>query len=152
MQAVLAARIDRLAEREKHVLQTASVIGREFSLPVLAQVAALPAGELAAALAQLRSAELVFEQSLYPSEEYVFKHALTQEVAYGSQLRERRARAHAAAARAIEALVPDKLDESAALLAHHWEAAGDALRAARWHRRAAEWVVTATSSGRRATG
>ncbi len=140
VQAVLAARIDRLPEREKQVLQAASVIGREFSLPVLAQTAQLPAVELAAALAQLRAAELVFEQSLYPIEEYVFKHALTQEVAYASQLRERRARGHAAAARAIEALSPGKLDESASLLAHHWEAAGDALQAARWHRRAAEWV------------
>jgi len=141
VQAVLAARIDRLPEREKQVLQAASVVGREFSLPVLALVAQLPPTELAAALVQLRAAELVFEQSLYPVEEYVFKHALTQEVAYGSQLRERRARDHAAAARAIEALSPDKLDENAALLAHHWESAGDAHQAARWHRRSAEWVV-----------
>ncbi len=146
VQAVLAARIDRLPEREKQVLQAASVIGREFSLPVLAQLVPFSSGELAAALAQLRSAELVFEQSLYPVEEYVFKHALTQEVAYGSQLRERRARAHAAAARAIEALSRDRLDESAALLAHHWEAAGDALQAARWHRRAAEWVNDSAAS------
>ncbi len=140
VQAVLAARIDRLPEREKRVLQAASVIGREFSLPVLAEVTQLPSAELGAALAQLRNAELVFEQSLYPVEEYVFKHALTQEVAYGSQLRERRVRAHAAAARSIEALASDRLDESAPLLAHHWEAAGDALQAARWHRRSAEWV------------
>ncbi len=72
--------------------------------------------------------------------EYRFKHPLTQEVALGSQLRERRARVHAAVAEAIEALNPTKLDEQAAELAYHWEEAGDALQAARWHRRAAEWI------------
>ena len=69
--------------------------------------------------------------------EYAFKHPLTQEVALGSQLQERRARVHAAVARAIEAAHAEKLDEHAALLAHHWEEAGEALAAARWHTRAA---------------
>ncbi len=72
--------------------------------------------------------------------EYAFKHPLTQEVALGSQLRERRRQVHAAVARAIERQDAEHLDERAALLAHHWEEAGEALSAARWHRRAARWV------------
>ena len=140
VQAVLAARIDRLAEREKQVLQTAAVIGKTFTEPVLERAAALPASELSAALHALKTGDFIHELALYPVAEYRFKHPLTQEVALGSQLRERRARVHAAVAEAIEALNPDKLDEQAAELAYHWEEAGDALQAARWHRRAAEWI------------
>jgi class 3 adenylate cyclase/tetratricopeptide (TPR) repeat protein len=140
VQAVLAARIDRLPEREKQVLQAASVIGREFSEPVLEAVAGLPALDLAESLRALTGAEFLYEQSLYPVAEYAFKHPLTQEVAYGAQLGERRARVHATVARAIEELEADKLEERSALLAHHWEAAGEALEAARWHARAARWV------------
>ena len=140
VQAVLAARIDRLPEREKRLLQVASVIGKDFAEPLLAEVAELPAEELKAALAALRRAEFIHEQALYPVAEYAFKHPLTQEVALGSQLRERRRQVHAAVARAIEQQDAEHLDERAALLAHHWEEAGEALSAARWHRRAAEWV------------
>jgi len=150
VQAVVAARIDRLPEREKQVLQAAAVIGREFSEPVLEAVAELPTADLAESLRVLTSAEFLYEQSLYPVAEYAFKHALTQEVAYGSQLGERRARVHAAVARAIEETSPDKLDERAGLLAHHWQEAGEALEAARWHRRAGEW--TGTSDPVRASG
>jgi adenylate cyclase len=140
VQAVLAARIDRLPEREKRLLQVASVIGKDFPEPLLAAVAELPAEELKAALAALRRAEFVHEQAIYPVAEYAFKHPLTQEVALGSQLKERRRQVHAAVARAIEQQHPDHLDERAPLLAHHWEEAGESLSAARWHRRAAEWV------------
>ena len=72
--------------------------------------------------------------------EYAFKHPLTQEVAYHSQLSKRRAQIHAAVAPAIEAESSARLDETAALLAHHWEQADQAEEAARWHRRAAEWA------------
>jgi adenylate cyclase len=140
VQAVLAARIDRLPEREKRLLQIASVIGKSFPEPLLAAVADLPMDELKAALAALRRAEFVHEQSIYPVAEHAFKHPLTQEVALGSQLRERRRQTHAAVARAIESHEADHLDERSALLAHHWEEAGEALAAARWHKRAAEWV------------
>ena len=140
VQAVLAARIDRLPEREKQVLQAAAVIGKEFAEPILFAAAELPEGELRAALATLKTHEFVYEQALYPVAEYAFKHPLTQEVALGSQLQERRRRTHATVARAIEAAHAEKLDEQAALLAHHWEEAGEALAAARWHRRAADWL------------
>jgi class 3 adenylate cyclase/tetratricopeptide (TPR) repeat protein len=140
VQAVLAARIDRLDERDKQVLQTAAVIGRDFPEPVLRRVSEIPEDELAAAIAALTAAEFLYEEALYPEAEYAFKHPLTQEVAYGSQLSERRARVHAAVARAIVKLYPDKLDERAALLAHHFEHANEPLEAARWSRRAAEWA------------
>ncbi|MFQ5514858.1 MAG: adenylate/guanylate cyclase domain-containing protein [Myxococcota bacterium] len=140
VQAVLAARIDRLAEREKRVLQTAAVIGKDFSESILKVVAGLPALELHDTLAALRAAEFVYETALYPVAEYAFKHPLTQSVALHSQLHERRRRTHAEVACALEAACADRLDERAALLAHHWEEAGEALPAARWHRRAAEWA------------
>jgi class 3 adenylate cyclase/tetratricopeptide (TPR) repeat protein len=140
VQAVLAARIDRLAEREKAVLQTASVIGREFCGRILDRVAGLGADELGQAVRQLMTSEFVHETELYPHPEYAFKHPLTQEVAYRSQLGDQRTQVHAAVARACEDIYRDKVDERAALLAHHWEQAGEVLKAAHWHRRAAERV------------
>jgi class 3 adenylate cyclase/tetratricopeptide (TPR) repeat protein len=137
---ILAARIDRLSEREKSLLQSAAVIGREFSEPVLARAAALGDDELEPALRTLIAAEFLYEQELYPDVVYAFKHPLTQEVAYQSQLGERRAAVHRRVAEALEEVYPDKLDERAALLAQHWEAAGDALAAARWSARAATWA------------
>jgi class 3 adenylate cyclase len=142
VQSVLAARIDRLSERERHVLQAAAVIGREFAEPILRAVAELPERDLAEALGALKAGEFVYEQSLYPVAEYVFKHALTQEVALGSQLEKRRQSLHAAAARALEVAHSDKLDLNAALLAHHWEEAGEAWLATRWYERAARWAET----------
>jgi tetratricopeptide (TPR) repeat protein len=88
----------------------------------------------------LRDTEFLYEESLYPHVEYAFKHPLTQEVADRSQLKERRAETHAAVARAVEDLSGDRLDEEAALIAHHWEEAGENLAAARRHARAARWI------------
>jgi class 3 adenylate cyclase/tetratricopeptide (TPR) repeat protein len=140
VQAILAARIDRLADREKDVLQTAAVIGREFDEPTLAAVVEQAAPQLREALQALKDTEFVYEQSLYPIAEYIFKHPLTQEVALASQLQERRRRLHAAVARVIQAAHEEDLDQQAALLAHHWEEAADFVQAVRWHRRAAEWA------------
>jgi class 3 adenylate cyclase/tetratricopeptide (TPR) repeat protein len=140
VQAVLAARIDRLGDRERDLLQTAAVIGREVPETTLARAAGLSAPDLAGTLRSLVDAEFLYEQVTRPEPAYVFKHPLTQEVAYRSQLRERRARVHAAVARAIVDGHPDQLGEQAALVAHHWDAAGEGLEAVRWHRRAAEWV------------
>jgi tetratricopeptide (TPR) repeat protein len=140
VQAVLAARIDRLPAREKEVLGTAAVIGQDVPGLVLHRVLALPKAELAAAVAELVSREFLYETALYPEAEYAFKHPLTQEVAYRSQLAERRKAVHAVVARALEGFYADRRDEHAALLAQHWEGADEALVAADWHRRAAEWV------------
>jgi adenylate cyclase len=142
VEAVVAARIDRLTEREKQLLQTASVIGKTFTDPLLREVVELPDVELASALATLKDGEFLYEVSLYPEVEYAFKHPLTQDVALNSQLQDRRGRIHAAVARAIEASRPDRLDEEAAGIARHWEEAGDPLEAARWNARAAAWVGT----------
>jgi predicted ATPase len=146
VQAVLAARIDRLGEREKFVLQSAAVLGKDFSEPILRRVvnelghSPLSETELGLALRALKDGDFILEQSLHPDPEYTFKHPLTQEVALHSQLRERRRRVHAAAAGALEEAHAGRLDEAAALLAHHHEEAGDALGAAHWHRRAARWA------------
>jgi DNA-binding SARP family transcriptional activator len=140
VQALLAARIDRLPEDDKALLQNAAVIGREFSEPVLLQVAGLPEGKLASSLAALVRAELVYERTLYPEVRYAFKHPLTQDVAYGSQLRSQRARAHAATARALEELHCDANDELAAVISDHWERANEPLAAAQWAARAAKWA------------
>lgn len=143
VQAVLAARIDRLPEREKQVLQTAAVIGKTFGETLLRRVlgsfAALDETALGQAVSTLIASEFLFEAALYPEVEYSFKHPLTQEVAARSQLRERRTRVHAAVAQALEE-AGGNLDERAAEIAQHWAEAGDAGRAARWHRRAAEWA------------
>ena len=101
VQAVLSARIDRLAEREKRLLQTASVIGKEFAEAVLRRVAGLPEEDLQAALASLTEAEFLYPKLLFPEAEYAFRHPLTQEVAYRSQLGEHRRRVHASVARAL---------------------------------------------------
>ena len=132
VQAVLAARIDRLGERNKTVLQIAAVIGKELAEPVLQRVVAtqhavaITPAQLVEALHALTAAELIYERAVYPDVEYAFKHPLTHEVAYRSQLTEQRARVHAAAAATMTDFYADKLDERAALIAHHWEGAGDA--------------------------
>jgi class 3 adenylate cyclase/tetratricopeptide (TPR) repeat protein len=137
VQALLAARIDRLGEREKHVLQSASVIGKDFPERILKRVVELPDDDLAAALRTLQGGEFVYEAALYPDHVYAFKHPLTQEVAERSQLARRREQRHAAVATAYQELDPEHLDERAALLAHHWEHAAEPTRAAHWHARAA---------------
>jgi class 3 adenylate cyclase/tetratricopeptide (TPR) repeat protein len=141
VRVVLAARIDRLGEREKSLLQAASVIGRDFSESLVRSVCDLDPDSLGAALRTLVEGEFIHETALYPEAEYQFKHPLTQEVAYESQLREPRGRVHAAVARGLAEIHAARLDENAALLAQHWEAAGDPAEAARWHRRAAEWIA-----------
>ncbi len=140
VQSLLAARIDRLADRAKHVLQSAAVLGKEFAAPVLSIVAELAEGDLSEALSTLKDGEFIYQRALYPTAEYAFKHPLTQEVALHSQLRERRSRLHARAAQALASAVEERLDESAALIAHHWEESGEPRPAAEWHRRAAQWV------------
>ena len=139
VQTVLAARIDRLPAREKGILQAAAVIGKEFPGPVLEGVVELGSQELEQSLRELVAREFVYERQLHPEALYAFKHPLTQEVAYGSQLTARRAEVHAAVARAITEHYSERLDERAALVSQHWEIAGETLEAARWYARAAAW-------------
>jgi adenylate cyclase len=141
VQATLAARIDRLEELDKSLLQSAAVIGRNFAEPVLRMASALPEEEIAAALGRLCGAEFLQEVALDPVEEYRFWHPLTQDVVYGSLLRERRAALHGAVAVGIIATEPDRLDERAALVASHFERAGNPLEAARWNDRAGGFAL-----------
>jgi predicted ATPase len=104
VQGMLAARIDRLQAEEKELLQTAAVAGREFSLALLERVTNRPADGLQRTLARLQAAEFVYEQPASTELDYVFKHALTQEVAYASVLLERRRQLHDRIAQAIESL------------------------------------------------
>jgi class 3 adenylate cyclase len=141
VQAVLAARVDRLEEREKRVLQTAAVLGRNFSEPILRRVVELPELDLASALDKLAAGEFIYEQALYPELEYIFKHALTQEVAYHSLLNERRLTLHEQAGQAIETLFAGRLDEHLSQLAHHYCHSRNTEKAIEYSRRAGERAV-----------
>jgi tetratricopeptide (TPR) repeat protein len=119
VQAVLAARIDRLPPEEKHLLQTAAVLGTEVPLFLLQTVGELSEESLRLGLTHLQDAEFLYEASLFPELVYTFKHALTQEVAYGSLLHERRRVLHARIVEALEALAGDRVAEHVDRLAHH---------------------------------
>jgi len=129
VQAILAARIDRLPQEAKQVLQAASVIGNDVPYALLAAIAEQPEEKLRRALAHLQEAEFLYEAQLFPDLEYTFKHALTHEVTYGSLLQERRKTLHAQIVAAIERLYADRLGEHVERLAHHalrgqlWESA-----------------------------
>jgi len=136
VQAILAARIDWLPAEDKDLLQTASVVGTDVPVAVLAGVAGASADALAEGLARLQAAEFLYETSLFPDTEYTFKHALTHEVAYGSLFQDRRRTLHARAVEAIERGYPERLREHVERLAHHalrgeaWEKAVGYLRQA----------------------
>ena len=119
VQAVLAARIDRLPPEEKRLLQTAAVIGTDVPFALLRDIAELPEAALYRGLAHVQAAEFLYETRLFPEPEYTFKHALTHEVAYGSLLHERRRGLHARLVEALEALAPDRAPEQVERLAHH---------------------------------
>jgi hypothetical protein len=139
VQAVLASRIDRLSDRDKDVLQAAAVVGRDVSLELLRAVVDLPAPELAASLERLSTAELLGPAE--PPGKHAFRHPLAQEVAYRTQLLDRRRGTHAAIARALLSIHGSAAATHAALLAHHFEEAGERLEAARWHEQAGRRVA-----------
>jgi class 3 adenylate cyclase/tetratricopeptide (TPR) repeat protein len=128
VQAILAARIDRLPAEEKRLLQTAAVIGTEVPFPLLQAIADLPEEALYRGLTHLQAAEFLYEAQLFPERLYTFRHALTHEVTYGSLLQERRRALHAQIVEALEALTADRLDEQVERLAYH------ALRGEVWEK------------------
>ena len=140
VQAVIGARIDRLVEMERDLLQTAAIIGKEFQLAVLQHVADREAGEVEALLARLCSTGLLQSLNGPDGRGYSFRHPLIQEVAYSMQLRSRRGHIHAAVGRAIEQFFPERLNEFAALLSYHFEEAQEIDTAAEYAARAARWV------------
>jgi tetratricopeptide (TPR) repeat protein len=136
VQGVLAARIDRLGPEQRELLQTLAVLGKECGLGLLRRVSGKPDEELERMLGELQAAEFIYEQPALPEVEYTFKHGLTQEVAYNSALIERRRLLHARAAQALETLYKESLDDRVAELAHHYQRAGDAPKAAEYLERA----------------
>ncbi|HET6997028.1 MAG TPA: adenylate/guanylate cyclase domain-containing protein [Solirubrobacterales bacterium] len=142
VQTVLAARIDRLSPTAKRLLQAASVTSKEVSERALGMVSGLSGSDdYNAALAELIAGGFLYEAELYPERVFAFRHPLTREVAYGTQLADQRAVTHTATARVlIELNPPDRHDELSALIASHMEAGGETLEAARWSARAAYWA------------
>ncbi|AGW95673.1 hypothetical protein N234_37045 [Ralstonia pickettii DTP0602] len=129
VQGVLAARIDRLQPAEKVLLQTLAVIGKVFPWSLLARVVEQPEDTTKSLLARLQAGEFIYEQPAFPEVEYSFKHALTQEVTYGSLLSERRRALHERTAQAIEALFGTQIEEHCSELAYHFSRSGNAPKA-----------------------
>ena len=146
VQAVLAARIDRLPATEKHLVQVAAVIGKDVALPLLEQVADLPAPVLQQALQRLQTAELFYETSLIPTPAYTFKHALTQEVAYQSLLASARRPYHQKVAQCLVTHFPEMAAMQPEWVAHHYSEAELLDEALPYWQRAGEQAVARSSN------
>jgi len=119
IQAIVAARMDRLEESLKRIMQVASVIGREFAFRILQTIMGMRE-ELKSHLLNLQGLEFIYEKSLFPELEYIFKHALTQEVAYNSLLQKRKQQIHENIGQAVESLYSERLEEFYEVLAFHY--------------------------------
>jgi class 3 adenylate cyclase/tetratricopeptide (TPR) repeat protein len=119
IQGMIAARLDRLEDTLKRIMQVASVIGRRFAFCILQTVTGM-SEELKACLLNLQGLEFIYEKRLFPELEYIFKHALTQEVAYGSLLGRRRKEIHAKIGEAVEQIYSGRLDEYYEMLSYHF--------------------------------
>ena len=136
------ARIDRLDEEPRQALQLAAVIGREFTQRLLDRIAEIRRGTTPI-LRELQAIELIYEKALFPELAYMFKHALTQDVAYRSLLTQRRRELHRRIGEAIEELYADRLAEHYAVLAHHFARGEDWARAAAYFEKAADRAAAA---------
>lgn len=137
IQGIIAARIDRLDESLKKVMQVASVIGREFGFRILQAISGMRE-ELKGHLLNLQGLEFIYEKSLFPELEYIFKHALTQEVAYNSLLLKRRREIHEKIAQSIEELYADRVEEFYEVLAYHYSKSDDPVKALEYLRRSTD--------------
>jgi class 3 adenylate cyclase/tetratricopeptide (TPR) repeat protein len=144
VQAVLAARIDRLQPEDKRLLQAASVIGKDISFALLEAIAELADEPLRGGLMRLQAAEFIYETSLFPTLEYTFKHALTHDVSYASLLQGRRRTLHARVVDALERVQAERLGEHVDRLAHH------AVRGEVWGKAAAYLRQAAAKAASRA--
>ncbi len=140
VEAVIGARLDRIGEPEKTLLQMCAIIGKDIPLAVLERVASPLADQIQAGLDGLSRAGLILPQAAGGEKRFTFRHPLIQEVAYGMQFRVRRGQVHADVAVAMELYYADWLDEYAGLIGYHYEHAGEFLQAARYNARAAGWV------------
>ena len=145
IQDVIMARVDSLPERAKEVLQTGSVIEREFSYPLINRVTGLPEKELLSYLSALKDSELLYERGIYPQSSYVFKHALTREVVFDSILVKRKKKLHEEIGNAIEELYKDNLSEYYEMLAEHFIKSENYGKGAEYSRLAARKAQKAAS-------
>jgi predicted ATPase len=125
VQGILAARIDRQPAEHKQLLQTLAVIGREARLGLIRQLVPTVEPQLRRRLAELQASEFIYEQPAFPDSEYVFKHAVTQEVAYNSMLIERRKVLHERAGQALESMFSDQLEDYVSELARHYSSSAN---------------------------
>jgi class 3 adenylate cyclase/tetratricopeptide (TPR) repeat protein len=120
IQGIIAARMDRLEDNLKRTMQVASVIGRDFAFRILQTITGVKE-ELKSYLLNLQGLEFIYEKSLFPELEYIFKHALTQEVAYNSLLAARRKEIHERIGEAIEQIYAERPEEFYEMLAYHYD-------------------------------
>jgi predicted ATPase len=137
VQGILAARIDRQPGEHKQLLQTLAVIGRESRLDLIGQIVLSTDPQLHRMLAELQASEFIYEQPAFPQPEYVFKHALTQEVVYNSMLLEQRKALHERAGLALESLFSNQLDNHLSELARHYGSSGNRQKALHYSQLAA---------------
>jgi len=131
IQGIISSRLDRLEENLKRIMQVASVIGREFAFRILETITGMRE-DLKASLTNLQGLELIYEKQLFPELEYIFKHALTQEVAYNSLLVKRRKEIHKRIGQAMERIYEDRLEEFYEMLGYHYSRADNSDKAYRY--------------------
>ncbi|HEV8717280.1 MAG TPA: adenylate/guanylate cyclase domain-containing protein [Candidatus Binatia bacterium] len=141
VQGILAARIDRLAPDEKALLQQLAVIGRQFPMSLVRHVIAHPEADLYRLLTSLQRKEFLYEQPAFPESDYIFKHALTQDVAYGTVLQEQRKVLHEQTGQALETMYNSKLEEYYGALAHHYSRSANTEKAIHYLQLAGQQAV-----------
>jgi len=146
VQAILAARIDRLPPAEKDLLQTLAVLGKEFPLGLVREATTRPDDELERMLRNLQLGEFIYEQPAFPDPEYNFKHALTQEVAYNSVLTERRRLLHGRIGTAIEKLYAERIEDHLLELAHHFARSAETAKALEYLLKAGQTAAQRSAS------
>jgi tetratricopeptide (TPR) repeat protein len=142
---VIMARVDSLPEGAKEVLQTGSIIEREFSYGLIKQITGLPEKELLSRLSALKDSELLYERGIYPQSTYIFKHALTREVVYDGILIQRKKKLHEEIGYAIEELYKDNIDEQYSVLFEHYISAENYEKGAEYSKLASKKAEKAAS-------
>jgi predicted ATPase len=145
IQDVIMSRLDALPEGAKSLIQTGSVVGREFNHDLIQRVTGLPEPELLSRLSVLKDSELVYERGIYPQTTYVFKHALIQDVANQSLLTDTRQKHHRRITQVLEEHFPETGKALPELLAHHYTEAGAADEAVHYWQRAGEKAVRSSA-------
>ena len=147
---LLMARVDRLPEGAKEILQIGSVIDREFGWALIKEVTGIPDMELLSRISHLKEAELIFERGIFPQVSYTFQHGITQELLYSSLLTTKQREYHLAIGKAMESLYSDHLEEHSPVLSLHFTRGGDPERGYRYHHLAGDRAA-ASYANREAT-